>query len=110
VVIARFEPSSRRGLRADDRLHLPRWAHTASLLADGRVLVVGGFGGHPPISPTSSVEAISITGQSLLVSRLAPLEEARAGHTATRVGNDMLVVAGGLNGSRVLDSIEVFVY
>jgi hypothetical protein len=75
------------------------------------VIVAGGFAGSPS-GPTPWIEAIKPGAPEVQpdVRRLADLREARAGHTATVVGNGWLVVAGGYNGTAVLDTVEVFVY
>jgi hypothetical protein len=90
-------------------LKTTRWAHTATLLTDGRVLIVGGFGGNlSGALPLASIEAI---GDGLInVVQLDNMRDARAGHTATRVGNGTVIVAGGTNGHTALDTVEVFVY
>ena len=70
--------------------------------------IAGGFGAIG--SPLAFVEAVSIGETQLNVVQLGNLHEARAGHTATRVGNGTVVVAGGTDGSTALDSVEIFVY
>ncbi len=72
-----------------------REQHTASLLADGRVLIVGGItsSGTGDLQPTATVEvydpstgSFSVTGSML---------EARTLHTATLLSNGQVLVAGG---------------
>jgi len=68
------------------RLKVPRDGHTATLLGDGRVLVVGGAisGGAELYDPKEGKWRLT---QSL--------QGARYGHTATLLGNGKVLVAGG---------------
>lgn len=63
---------------------------TATLLADGRVLVAGGIGAD---GATASVERFSPDGGAFLGA--SPMQEARANHTATTLANGLVLVAGG---------------
>lgn len=74
----------------------PRSSHTQTTLADGRVLITGGYinaSGTSPGAPTASVEVFEPqTGQ---VTAGPALNVARADHTATRLRDGRVVVAGG---------------
>jgi len=72
-------------------LKTARFHHTATLLPDGRVLVVGGEQGRG--SPLASAELYDpATGT---FSDTSSLSTARDGHTATLLPNGLVLVAGG---------------
>ncbi len=116
-LIERFDPAKER---AEERivplkgaLLLPRWAHTATQLADKRVLVVGGFGADKHGAAVAVVEAIQFVegdAVNINVRQLGNMREARSGHSATRLKSNLLLIAGGFSGNSTLDTAEVFVY
>ncbi len=65
-----------------------RWEHTATLLEDGRVLIVGGADGSPAELFDPATGMFSPTGS---------MSESRVYHTATRLGDGTVLVVGGLN-------------
>src|SRR5262249_51544219 len=67
----------------------PRVGHTATLLHNGRVLVVGGVDG----ASTVSTEIYDPSTNSWHLA--APLSKSREGHTATLLANGRVLVAGG---------------
>lgn len=85
------------------RMTAGRAAHTATLLGDGRVLIVGGFreGG----ASLSSVELFD--PKTGLVSATGSLRAPRAGHTATLLPNGKVLISGGFNGD-YLDTSEIY--
>ncbi|HZJ70030.1 MAG TPA: kelch repeat-containing protein, partial [Planctomycetota bacterium] len=84
-------------------LSTARAAHTATTLASGEVLVVGGMADGEP--STASVELFDPAHGT--VRELDPLATPRAGHTATRLVDGRVLVAGGYDGD-YLTSLEVF--
>jgi hypothetical protein len=83
----------------------PRESHTATLLADGRVLVAGGdnyFGG---VFPTSAEVYDPDAGKW---SPTLPLVSGRLEHIAALLPNGKVLVAGGFNSSDAGPTTELF--
>lgn len=104
-----FDPTSESWTQAaamDDA----RFEHTATLLADGRVLVAGGLGlDGDQLVPLQTAELYDpAAGAFLGASKLA---EARSNHAAARLPDGSVLVvggAGGRTGDSVLPSAEIF--
>ena len=99
------------------RLREPRASHSASLLADGTILVAGGFRKGPDgVSQlyTATTELVDAAGGGA-VRAGPPLHDARAGHIAVTLRDGRILLAGGwaFAGDTVGDlptaSAEVFV-
>ncbi|AUX45251.1 uncharacterized protein SOCE26_067320 [Sorangium cellulosum] len=89
----------------------PRQNHTATLLPSGDVLVVGGLqvplGGAPDVALNAEV----FDPRSQAWTQTAPLNVARASHTASLLPDGRVLVAGGQglgDGSKGLASVELF--
>lgn len=81
------------------RMNSGRWLHTATLLTDGRVLVVGGRdnncsdGGNCPVSSLASAEIYDpATG---VFTATGSLNLSRWGHSATLLPNGKVLILGG---------------
>ena len=91
-------------------LNIARVNHTATLLANGKVLVVGGYGGNRPLNnPELSAELYDpVTGSWSVTGGLGM---PRSGHTATLLPNGKVLVAGGalsLGSDPSLNSAELY--
>lgn len=80
-----------------------RYNHSATLLSDGKVLVVGGESGGTDMA---SAELYDPTSNSWSPAGL--LAAARSGHTATLLSNGKVLVAGGYGDSGILASVELY--
>ena len=81
-----------------------RWAHTATLLSSGRVLVAGGVTGGTPLASAELYDPTSNTWAAT-----GSLHVARASQTATILGSGATVlVAGGDDNGQALSSCEVY--
>src|SRR2546426_9800755 len=69
----------------------PRGRHTATLLRDGRVVVIGGTDG---VGPLASLEIYDPTTRTFSLAPSA-LAVARQDHTATLLPDGRVLVAGG---------------
>ena len=90
-------------------LHTPRYGHTATLLANGKVLVAGGRDriAPPLFGLADSAELYDpATGTW---SSTGNLNTSRSGHTATLLANGQVLVAGGVTTDYIqLDSTELY--
>jgi hypothetical protein len=85
-----------------------RFGHTATLLAAGQVLVVGGSTtAQSPFNPLATAELYDPVNKSF--SLTDHLDSARLGHTATLLPSGKVLVAGGTSdGNNELNSAEVY--
>ena len=85
-------------------LRQARVGHTATALADGRVLIAGGWPdeGRPALATAEIYDPRS--GQ---FEAAGPMTDARGGHTASRLPDGRVLVVGGESG-RVLAGVEIF--
>ena len=88
-------------------LNNARGAHTATLLPDGTVLVVGGFNCPPP-SCTNPIEGTAETydPSTLIFTNTGSLISARWEHTATLLNDGSVLIAGGFSGNSPTAAVE----
>jgi Calx-beta domain/FG-GAP-like repeat/Galactose oxidase, central domain/IPT/TIG domain/Kelch motif len=84
------------------RLITPRFAHSTTLLSDGRVLVAGGFNNGPLAAAEIYTPATGIWTPT------GSLGTARSSHTATLLGDGTVLVAGGTGLAGALAGAEVY--
>jgi hypothetical protein len=86
-------------------LNTPRKYHTATLLSNGMVLIVGGYDAAG--NPLASAELFNPASETFTLT--GSLNFARAGHTATLLGNGMVLIAGGSGpGTTLPDPAELY--
>src|SRR6266446_7771384 len=76
-------------------LNTARWPHTATLLSNGKILVVGGYGVDGPLKNAELFDPATGTWSSA-----GNLNNARVGHTATLLANGKVLVAGGVDSGK----------
>ena len=90
---------------AGPAMNVARAFHTATVLANGQVLVVGGFQ-RDPLQAFNSAELYTPGGGWTLPT--PKLTTARYAHTATLLPSGEVLVVGGTNSTTALNSIELY--
>ena len=85
------------------QLNVERRGHTATLLDDGRVLIVGGDNTGGMVGQTEIVDPIAQTA-----SLVGSTNNARTDHTATRLLDGRLLIVGGRGPNGALTSSEIY--
>jgi hypothetical protein len=92
-----FDPADFAYTTLGSTMHSARAGHTATLLANGTVLIVGGVQGSAgSLTAVNSAEVYNPGSQTF--TSVGNLHDARAFHGATLLGNGTVLVAGGDDG------------
>src|SRR5438034_8835633 len=84
-------------------MQVARQGHTATLLADGRIVLIGGENASGPVGEAELYDPVSGT-----FSPAGSLVVPRADHSATLLADGRVLVAGGRANALLLNSTEVF--
>jgi hypothetical protein len=93
-----YEPRSHQFVQLNTRLDLPRAWHSATLLDDRNILVVGGYtgaGSPAPVTNSAVIVNIDAINPVQAVGVALPAGEDRARHAAVRLGDGTVLLAGG---------------
>jgi hypothetical protein len=96
-----YDPSS-ASFASTGSMAEARGVHTATLLANGKVLITGGGktgGGDPPFAGTGSATAELYDPGTGLFTSTGNMKTGRMGQTATLLPNGKVLIAGGLTSS-----------
>lgn len=98
--------ATRGSFVATDTMGVTRWKHTATLLADGTVLVVGGYSSATGAA-TKTAELYDPTTKTWAT--VGSLTYARYQHTATLLNDGRVLVVGGISsGTTALNTAELY--
>lgn len=93
----------------ENPLTIGRLAHTSTSLADGRVLIAGGFSGTSESGKATDICEIFNASAQEPFSVIDSLDQARSGHAAVRLDDERVLLIGGIDETlEILDSVEIF--
>ena len=88
-------------------MSVPRWSHSMTALADGRVLLVGGFANNSPSAPPLQSAEIYNPATGTWTMAATP-GFARANHHAVSLPQGQVLVTGGNDATNCLGSAEIY--
>ncbi|SPE31108.1 High-affinity leucine-specific transport system, periplasmic binding protein LivK (fragment) [Candidatus Sulfotelmatomonas gaucii] len=97
-----YDPAS-RSFTMTGPMQSGRTEHTATLLADGRVLIVGGS---TSVEPMASAEIYDPDAGTFVAA--ASMASPRSNHTATMLSSGKVLIVGGENDEAALASAELY--
>jgi hypothetical protein len=100
-----YDPSSGK-FSPTGGMGLARSWHTATLLANGKVLIAGGLGASGSFTVLSSVELYDPVAGSFLA--VAGMATPRTAHAAVRLPSGKVLLAGGEGGGGAIVSVELY--
>jgi WD40 repeat protein len=101
-----FDPNTETWTATSTPLNVQRAEHTATLLANGQVMVTGGYYGSPYSTVLVGTELYNPdTGVWTFTNSLY---FGRGSHTATLLTNGQVVIAGGVGVRDILSSTEIY--
>jgi hypothetical protein len=102
-----YNPTTGSFAATTGNMTVARYAHSATALADGTVLITGGAPTY--FNPSASAEIFNPSTETFTAT--GSLNEARAFHTATPLSGTTVLIAGGENSSNTpLASAETYSY
>jgi WD40 repeat protein len=107
VAIASFQRVSPENISNTANLGIPRAAHTATLLPNGKVLIAGGcISNGCENNVTSSAELFDPNNQ--IFSPIANMMISRVGHQAVPLKSGLVLILGGWTGQNTTAKAEIF--
>jgi RHS repeat-associated protein len=85
-------------------LSIPRWDHTATMLADGKIMIIGGRNNSGYLASVELFDPATETFTPLTAVMTTP----RAGHSSTLLPDGRALILGGQNDTGMLSTAEVF--